>query len=167
MPGAWLRPCISRLKPEIVFNSHTRANHPGWGLGRTVSLDKVQRTVGHLASNIIPFLWLYFESSFPKCCTMDAVVMMLSSGHTRGKRIIFCFCYCSYFSRIFVCLPCAGILPLLLLLKDICMSLPYPFTSHGEYVTFGAIWLNLCLQISLCYCAFDACMQAQLPHIWV
>ena len=105
MPGAWLRPCISRLKPEIVFNSHTRANHPGWGLGRTVSLDKVQRTVGHLASNIIPFLWLYFESSFPKCCTMDAVVMMLSSGHTRGKRIIFCFCYCSYFSRIFVCLP--------------------------------------------------------------
>ena len=107
MPGAWLRPCISRLKPKIVFNSHTRANHPGWGLGRTVSLDKVQRTVGHLASNIIPFLWLYFESSFPKCYTMEVVVMLLSSGHTRGKRIIFCFCYCSYFSRIFVCLPFA------------------------------------------------------------
>jgi hypothetical protein len=41
MPGAWLRPCIYKGQTynSTVFNSHTRANHPGWGLGRRMFLD--------------------------------------------------------------------------------------------------------------------------------
>lgn len=167
MLGAWLRPCISRLKPEIVFNSHTRANHPGWGLGRTVSLDKVQRTVGHLASNIIPFLWLYFESSFPKCCTMDAVVMLLSSGHTRANELYSAFviaptfqgylyaypapafCHCYYCSMISVC-PYP-----ILLLATVNMLLLEQFGLIYVYKSRYAI------------VHFMHCIKAQLPHIWV
>ncbi|CAD6212656.1 unnamed protein product [Miscanthus lutarioriparius] len=105
--GAWLRSCISRLKPKIAFNSHTRANHPVWGLGRRMFLDNPLNIKVQMLSYL------------PKCYIMDAVAMLLSSEHVRANKLYSAFvmtptfqgylyaypapafCHCYYRSRIF------------------------------------------------------------------
>lgn len=179
---------MSKLK--IVFNSHTRANHPGWGLGRRTFLDnpfniKVQTLVNRTLFSREPcVIWqatLFHSYGY---------ILRAASLNVAPWILLLCCYEVSTSGQIsyIVMLKKSYILPLLLLLlfKDIDMltlclhssivitvqgylyvPIPYAFTSHSEHVTFGAIWPSLCLQILLYYCVYDACMQARLPHIWV
>jgi hypothetical protein len=159
MPGAWLQSCISRLKLKKVFNSHTRANHPLWGLGRRMFLDnplniKVQMLVNRTLFSKEPCVMWQATLFHSHGCIFRATCLNVTSW-----MLLLCCYQVSTSGQISYILP----LLWLLLFKDNCMltlrrqsatvitiqgyllSLPYPFTSHSEYITLGAFWHSLCL----------------------